>query len=132
MLDWIKKAAGRTHPEPLDRTRSLASRPVRNRHVQWEDDPETGGVRLRVPTRQPGGKEPLVFKGPAERRIELDEIGAEIWRRCDGDHTTEALLAWMRDRWHWSYKEAEMGLTTYLKTLARKGLVLFIADKKQP
>jgi hypothetical protein len=115
--------------ELVDRATSLASRPVRNRLVKWEEN-EDGHVVLHVPVRAMrrarGGKGSRLFPAPETRDVVLDEIGSGVWRRADGEHTTEDLLAWMRERWQFSWKEAELGLTSYLRTLAKRGFILIL------
>ena len=124
MFDWLKK---RVKPEakPVDRQASLAARPVRHRLVKWEETAE--GVVLHVPLKKMGGRKSMLFPAPASKDIALDEIGGEVWKRCDGEHTTADLLAWMRQRWQFSYKEAEMGLTNYLRVLAKRGVLMLAA-----
>ncbi len=121
MFDWLTKRRKASEPE-VDRRTSLAARPVRHRLVKWEETDE--GVVLHVPLRKLAGGKRGFFAGPESKDIVLDEIGAGIWKRCDGEHTTADLLAWLRERWQWSWKEAELGLTNYLKTLGKRGVVI--------
>jgi hypothetical protein len=125
MLTWLKKRlTGKAEQPPGPRV-TLEARPVRSRLVKWDDTAE--GVVLHVPLQPPGGRRPLLFAAPLSKTITLDEIGSDIWRQCDGEHTLGDLLAHMRQRWQFSYKEAEMGLTNYLKTLAARGVVVVAA-----
>jgi hypothetical protein len=125
MLNWLKtRLAGKTAAPDRPRV-TLEARPVRSRLVQWDDTPE--GVVLHVPLRAPGGRRPILWAGPARKTIALDEIGSGIWRLCDGEHTLADLLLWMRRRWQFSYKEAEMGVTNYLKALMERGVLVMAA-----
>jgi len=122
VFGWIR---GSKKAEAVDRATSLATRPVRNRLVKWETTEE--GAVLHVPLKKMGrAKGFAAFRpAPESKDIVLDEIGGGLWARCDGEHTTADLLGWMRDRWQFSYREAEQGLTHYLRTLAKRGLVAF-------
>ena len=124
MFNWLKKRA-KPEAKPIDRQTSLAARPVRSRLVKWEETAD--GVVLHLALQEPGRRTSLLFPAPPSKDIALDEIGGEVWKRCDGDHTTADLLAWMRQRWQFSYKEAEMGLTNYLRLLAKRGVLLIAA-----
>lgn len=126
MWNWLRR---RRDADKVDRAASLASRPVRNRLIEWQETPD-GIITLHVPLRQmrqsQGKFFARLFPPAAVRRVTLDEIGSEIWRRCDGEHSATDLLDWMRQRWQFSYKEAEIGMTGYLRTLAQRSLIVFV------
>ena len=131
MMGWLKEKLARPpKPRPMDRRTSLASRPVRNTMVQWTDKPE--GIVLTITVRSPTQSTMFskLFPTPARREVQLDEIGSEIWRLCDGEHSTADLLDWVRTRYQFSYKEAELGITKYLKELVRRNLVVIVGLKE--
>ena len=132
MFSWLRKKLARPpKPPPLDRRASLATRPVRNTRVKWADKPE--GILLTITVRSPtqGTMFSKLFPMPATREVQLDEMGSEVWRLCDGEHTTADLLEWMRTRYQFSYKEAELGITKYLKELVKRNLVVLVGLKEE-
>jgi len=131
MMGWLREKLARPpKPQPIDRRTSLAARLVRNTRVQWADKPE--GIVLTITVRSPTQSAMFskLFPMPAMREVQLDEIGSEIWRLCDGEHSTADLLDWMRTRYQFSYKEAELGITKYLKELVKRNLVVIVGLKE--
>ncbi len=127
MLDWIRRRFSKESEPEVDRGAALATRPVRNRAIKWEQGEEgEEPVKLQVPLRGPTGKRSRLLPMPESKTIELDAIGSDLWRRADGEHTTEDLIAWMHDRYQFAWKEAEMGVTNYLRELARRRLVILV------
>src|SRR5436309_12077809 len=97
MFGWLKKMVGGKQPQ-FSRAEVLAALPVRNPGVTWERvpaDPEDADsvavVRMRIPRRSDkfGNIVAKIFRLPDFRKMELDEIGSEVWERCDGQNTVE-------------------------------------------
>jgi len=71
----------------------------------------------------------LAAKAGGERRVELDEVGSFVWEMCDGETTVRRMIARLADEFKLNRKEAEVSLTAYLQTLARKGLVSLLVPR---
>lgn len=81
-------------PAAVFTPRQLCSVPLRNRAV---DESRQADGTLRLTLRGKRGWKwlllRLIFVVPRARHVVLDEIGEMVWRRCDGTHTVEEVLA---------------------------------------
>jgi hypothetical protein len=62
----------------------------------------------------------------AKRKIELDEVGSFVWEMCDGRTPVHEMIARLAAQYKLNRREAEVSLTTFVKTLAGKGLVAIV------
>jgi hypothetical protein len=108
----------------------MSSRPVRNDQIRSEST-EDGGLRLFVERRGDWWVRllSLIFPIPRERIVELDTVGEEIWKLCDGEHTLKELIFIFEERHKLTRGEAEWSLRTYLRDLGKRGLVAFAMDE---
>ena len=125
---WKKRA-----PPNLSRTESLNAVVVASGGVLVREDAK-GTITLVVPFKA----SPLVDRlsrwlgttSGGERKVELDEVGSFVWRMCDGRTTVREMIPRLADRYKMNRKEAEVSLTTFLRTLAGKRLVAVAVLKK--
>ena len=108
----------------------LASRPVRHPKIAWAREParEEGLpelVLVRVPRRQDrwGNFVAKCFKLPDHKKIELDQIGSDVWELCDGTHSVENIARRISEGYKLNKRQAETSVTAYLKMLADRRLV---------
>lgn len=97
---------------------------MKNQLVEWKKN-DKGEVCLEIPRRQEPWFRPLflVFSVPKRRRIQLDEIGSEVWELCDGKRTVgEIILSFSRTH-KLNRKETEVAMLTYFRELAKRRLV---------
>lgn len=134
MIGFLKQAiTGRRAGQPA-RAQIMGARPVRNPLVNWERylpphadqsnmPPEV--VLLKVPRRADkwGNMVARFFKLPAHRKIELDEMGSDVWEMCDGAATVEALTRAVCAKYHLNRRQGETSVTAYLRMLAERRLV---------
>jgi hypothetical protein len=105
----------------VTRSEALNALPVRNPAITWEVG-DNGRVTLTVPLAlKPWMRliRPLIAV-PAERQVELDEVGSDVWQWCDGEHTVRELMKTLAAEHQLNAREAEVSLTEFLKTLARR------------
>ena len=116
--------AFRSRKPALSREQSLASVPLRNTAVR-EEETDEGFARLVSPRRDARWVRWLsrVFYVPKARRVTLDEIGTFVWRQCDGEHDVRSIIQALCKRYKLHRKEAEVSVVTYLRTLAKRGLL---------
>lgn len=111
---------------PLQYTREevLNAYPVRNQLITWEEE-ENGEISLVVPQKKSLWIKIVarLFSVPDKRVIVLDEVGAFVWKLCDGKHTIDLVVRRLRNEYSLTYKEAETSLLTYLRQLAKRGLI---------
>jgi hypothetical protein len=87
-----------------------------------------GGITLSVPFRPTPFvawlSRRLHVTGTAERPLELDEIGSFVWRMFDGRTQVREMIRRLSERYKLNRKEAEVSLTSFIRTLAKKRLVV--------
>jgi hypothetical protein len=112
----------------LSRTQSLACTPVKNTFVQVTRL-ETGEVLLTYPSAlrpwiaglfrrfgRPSG-------GDMTRKLQLDELGTQVWDLIDGRITVQTLIQCFADKYQLQLKEAEVSVTRFLRELGRRGIL---------
>lgn len=111
----------RSRPRPA-RREILACLPVRNALLDWSEDEREGTVILRVPKRADGLGRLLnrIVAAPSHRQVCLDEVGSDVWRLCDGQHSVEAIITALADRYRLNRREVEVSLTLYLRQLMQR------------
>ncbi len=116
--------AFRRRKPALSREQSLASVPLRNTAIR-EEETDDGLVRLVIPRRTSRWVRWLskIFYVPKTRRVTLDEIGTFVWSQCDGEHNVRSIIQALCKRYKLHRKEAEVSVVTYLRTLAKRGLI---------
>jgi hypothetical protein len=109
----------------------LLSRPVRNQALQTEPT-EDGGLRIIIERRREWWVKALsaLLPIPKRRPVELDPLGREVWELCDGEHTLRQMVKEFEERHKLSRAEAEWSLRTYLRDLAKRGLVAIAVAKQ--
>lgn len=116
---WFRRRRG----EPPSRERLLEGVPMLNRNVRRGET--SGRLRLTVPrnrtwlTRVLG----LVFHIPREQVMELDAIGEEVLRLCDGRRTVKDIGRRLAQSRQLHEREAEAALLQYLRALVRRGVI---------
>lgn len=117
----------------VDRRVVLSALPVRNRLVEWSDEGE-GGVILRVPRRRDGlaGLLNRVVAAPEHRQVQLDEVGSDVWRMCDGASTVETIIGELAKKYRLNRREVELSLGQYLKQLAQRRYIGLLAPPEPP
>ena len=112
------------------RTQVLTSRPLRHPKIVWSREParEDGLpdlILVRIPRRQDrwGNFVAKWFKLPDHKKIELDQIGSEVWELCDGAHNVESISRQISQSYKLNKRQAETSVTAYLKMLADRRLI---------
>lgn len=108
----------------------LLSRPIRNQGLQTELT-EEGGLKIIIERRREWWVKALsvLLPIPKRRPIELDPLGREVWELCDGEHTLRQMVKAFEERHKLSRAEAEWSLRTYLRDLAKRGLIAIAIPK---
>jgi len=115
----------------FSREASFAARPVRNPLIEWDEESSSDDLVLTVPRRRNRGTNAVAWAlgVPGERRVQLDELGSFVWRRCDGANTVRDLIDALTVQYKLSQREATVSLTTYLQTLGKRNLVAFAVER---
>ncbi len=115
-------------PPRTARTEALDRVPVRHREV-LEERLENGLLRLSVPVAVRPWIARLSIRlgaslpAPPRRRIELDRLGTEVWRRLDGTSTLREIAAAFAAEHRLPAREAEAAVARFVRELGRRGLI---------
>lgn len=92
--------------------------------VEWQKN-ENGEVALTIPRRSEWYLKPvfLLFSVPRHRKLQLDELGSEVWDLCDGHRSVGDMIKEFSRRHQLNRKETEVAMLTYLRQLAKRRLV---------
>jgi len=111
----------------LTRKQALSARPIRNPALKWEEL-DGGEIRIVLPRRDDrvGKVLSVLFYVPKSRPINLDIVGANVWKRCDGQHTVDDIVDALVEEHRLHRREAEVSLTEFLKMLGKRNMVAFL------
>ena len=118
----------------LDRKQALEAVPVLHQLISL-DHRADGTARLNLPRKRTTMVRVIssFFRLPPYKQIELDELGSFAVELCNGTNTVNEIIAAFADRFRLNRREAEVSMLSYLKTLAKRGIIGFtIADKQAP
>jgi coenzyme PQQ synthesis protein D (PqqD) len=127
MALWRRKKV----PE-ISREQALTARPQQNPNVTGHET-DAGLIRVNVPFKPRVGARWLTWLlvTPQNRNFALDEIGSEVWRLCDGEHTVKDVADAVARRYKVNRREAEQSAIQYMRMLMQRGLVLMEIDRKK-
>jgi hypothetical protein len=112
----------------IPRNESLKCIPVKNIHVK-ETRLETGEVLLSYPASLRPWMASLMskFGGQTDksltRKMQLDELGTEVWQLMDGQHSVEQVIQRLSQKYQLQPKETEVAVTHFLRQLGRRGVI---------
>lgn len=109
-------------PAALDRERALNARPQPAPVVRTERTADK--LRVTVELARPRWQQWLGAQRLCQRTFSLDAYGQEVYAACDGQCTVRSIIRDFAAHHHLAPPEAEMAVTTFLKTLMAKGLVV--------
>ena len=114
----------------LERSEALSSRPVKLPVLTREDLPG-GRAQVKVTLAAPRWVRLLGGKEETERTFGLDVLGREVYDMCDGRTNVSGIVRRFGAAHKISQPEAELSVTTFLKTLMSKGLVAMAARERK-
>jgi len=113
----------------LTRTESLACVPQRSPSVNWDEE-EPHEVIIEYPL----SIKPFFIslakkfnKGEEQRltkKLQLDSIGSRVWLMLDGETDVKTIIKDIAHPAGLTLQEAEISVTTFLRELGRRGLIL--------
>lgn len=105
----------------FDREDAMKAVPVKAPVIKTERKDDK--VYITVEFERPGWQRALGADRKCQRTFGLDKYGQEVYELCNGKNTVEKNVRRFAKHHHLSIPEAEMSVTTFLKTLMKKGLV---------
>lgn len=123
------KGRNKKQAKEFTRTEALASIPQRSPSVTWEVL-ENGDILIEYPlnikpfflqlaNRFHKGQDQKLTK-----KLQLDSMGSQVWQMFDGDKEVKTIIREVADQSGLSLQEAEISVTTFLRQLGRRGLIL--------
>ena len=116
----------------ISRTAAFKARPLKL-PVSGATELDAGGLRLTVQLDRPKWQRFLGASNKATCSFELDTFGREVYEACDGKNNVNRIIKDFAGAHNITAAEAEISVTTFLKTLMSRGLVgmEFDMEKKQ-
>jgi hypothetical protein len=111
---------------PGDWTDTLRARLMVNEAILSIEDSADGGLTVEVPLRERWFMRPpfsIVFPFRRTRRLELDSLGARVFRSCSNNCTVEELVDAFGAEERLSFHESRITVAGYLRTLMQNGLI---------
>lgn len=103
----------------------LSALPVQNSSATLSDGPD-GKLLVEVPLKRPGWLIPpisWVLPFSTHRRVELDAVGATVFRACDGEHSVEEIIEAFAELHALDFREAQLPVTQFLRQMTQRGLI---------
>lgn len=100
-------------------------KPRRSPDIQWREEPRNREEALKT-MREGGAFANLgVMTLAAEDEIsQLNFVGAEIWRMCDGEHDLEAIVAHLKQVFDVPEERLQRDVEAFVGGLSTKGWLL--------
>lgn len=111
--------------EMISWRRMLAAKPQPNLAAEIVEESATR-VRVAIRLKMPKWLVPpltLVVKPRRRRIFELDPVGVEVWRACDGQRTVEEIVEAFAEQHALTFHEARVAVTNFLHSLIQRGLI---------
>ena len=121
----------KTRPEGMRLTRdqSFNARPIAT-EVLDRRARENGGALIVIPMRPTGYQKWLLrISEGAQRTIELDAVGVEVFDMCDGRTSVRKIARTFAREHQVDQHEAEMAVASFVQMMMRKGLVSVMVDR---
>jgi len=115
--------------QDLTRTEALAGIPRKSSSVSWEVL-ANGEILIEYPLNikpfflQLASR---LHKNPRQRltrKLQLDKMGSNVWQMIDGRKNIKTIIVEVAEQIGLSRQEAEISVTTFLRELGRRGLIL--------
>lgn len=115
----------------IDRDTALKGRPHRVPPVGAEER-DGGGLLVTVELQRKGWQRWLGFPKLIRRSYGLDAVGRQVYDACDGRTTVRRIVRRFAEANRLNIAEAELAVTTFLKTLIGRGIIVMEVDRERP
>jgi hypothetical protein len=115
----------------VERSDILKALPLRNQLIEWEVN-DNGEVSLVIPQKQKLWVRIVskIFMLPGKRVVVLDDVGAYVWKLCDGENSITQIVKQLCGKYRMTRKEAETSLFTFMRQLGKRGIIGFAVPQK--
>lgn len=109
-------------PTPsISRGTAMNARPIKLPAKAIEE--REGKVYVTIEFQRPRWQQFLGAEAICERTFGLDAYGQSVFHACDGNRTVKQIVKHFARRHKISIAEAEVAVTTFLKTLMSRGII---------
>ncbi len=128
ILNLFKKAK-KEKSRAITRTEALGCIPEKSPGVHWSTQ-EGGDILIEYPLALKPFFLSLAKKfnrGREEKltkKLQLDETGSKVWLLMDGRTNVKAIITAVSSHTGLSRQEAELSVTTFLRELGKRGLII--------
>jgi hypothetical protein len=112
----------------MTRDMAMKSRPVQTPALR-QKELDNGGLRVTLLFKRNKWQKWLGAPAEYQRSYDLDELGREVYEVCTGDKQVKEIIRTFGRSHSMSAAEAEMAVTSYLRTLVSKGLVAMAVSR---
>ncbi|MGB3209680.1 MAG: PqqD family protein [Desulforhopalus sp.] len=124
-----KKIQPEKGAEGPTRTEALTAVPHRSPSVTWEPL-EDGGIVIEYPLNikpffiQLANRFNTRQEPRPTKKLQLDTMGSMVWQMFDGEKEIKTIIREVSARSGLSLQEAEISVTTFLRELGKRGLII--------
>ena len=125
-----KQRKGDRPAKDISTAEYLAACVYRNEAMEVEEL-RSGRCRVAVPLKRPRWLVPpltWILPFSSHRRVELDELGSEVLRLCDGRRSVEEIIEKFASSHKLTFREAQVSVTTFLKQLTQRGIIVIVGQ----
>jgi hypothetical protein len=112
----------------IPRDMALTARPIRTEGVTRQEMPD-GGIGLTTRIRRGTWMRVFGASETFERTFQLDYLGRDVYDACNGNDDVQTIVRNFAAKHKISLPEAELAVTTFLKTLMGRGLIAMAMDE---
>jgi hypothetical protein len=114
----------------IPRQVALSARPLQTDGVARQELPD-GGIGLTTRVKRSTWMRVLGARENFERTFQLDYLGRDVYDACNGSHDVQTIVRNFALKHKISLPEAEIAVTTFLKTLMGRGLIAMALDEPE-
>lgn len=120
------RVIGKKKKKPIEMKRLLAAIPAANQAVRQVDREQSTVLYLPLKQQWWTGALSRLLPIREEKGYELDGLGLEVWRACDGKRTTEQIVETFAQRHRLAFHEARLTVLNFLRMLVERDLVVML------
>lgn len=114
--------------QTIPRDLALTARPTRTEGIARKELPD-GGIALTTHIERGTWMRVFGASEKFERTFQLDYLGRDVYDACNGSDDVQTIVRNFALKHKISLPEAELAVTTFLKTLMGRGLIAMAMDE---
>lgn len=119
----------KTESPQLEQAQLLDAVPARNAAVRVEERGSALVLWVPIKRRWWTGLIGSLLPLRDERGIELDDLGQQVWKLCDGERSLEAVIEAFAEAHQLRFHEARISVMTFVRSLCKRNLMAIVVDQ---